>query len=234
MKTSEIATALVTAGLALVAGMARADDAAPARPAAPAPAPPWQLSLGVRDSAFRDAGYDPFSTNDAFVQASVSGTRAFPTGGPLTPALGLSWETGQTDAAARGGQAHLRLSRLAAVVEGRLAVDPLPLSLFLRLSPGLLQGTASLDDRSAPALLSATFSRLSLDASLGAVAALSPRGKPVVLLGIAEGGYGWSPRQSLTLRPALATADQAKGGSTSLGSLAARGAFLRLSAGLAF
>jgi hypothetical protein len=97
-----------------------------------------------------------------------------------------------------------------------------------------LQGTASLDDRSAPALLSTTFSRLSLDGSLGLLAAVTPASKPLVLLVIAEGGYGWSPRQTLTLRPELAAADQAKAGSTSLGSLAPRGAFLRLAVGLAF
>jgi hypothetical protein len=232
MRTIEVATVVV--GLsALVAGAARADDGALwGRPGARGPGL-WQVALGVRDSSFRDAGYDPFSENDAFVQASLTGTRAFRTGGPFTPAVGVSWETGAADAPARAGQAHLRLSRLAAVLDGRLALLA-RFSAFLRLSPGLLQGTASLDDASAPATLRTSFSRLSLDASAGAVAAVTPPTKPLVLLVIAEGGYGWSPRQTLTLTPQLAAADQQKGGSTSLGSFAPRGAFLRLSVGLAF
>src|SRR5437762_2431640 len=121
MKMIEVAV-LGLALSALAGGAARGDDGPLALPPAPRPPGLWQVSLGMRDSAFRDAGYDPFSVNDAFVQASIGGSRAFRTGGPFTPAVGVSWETGVADATARGGQAHLRLSRLSAVLEGRLAL----------------------------------------------------------------------------------------------------------------
>jgi stage V sporulation protein SpoVS len=226
----------VTGALALLLtarGPAQAQaQGASARDSAERAPGPWQLGVGVRESAFADEGFDPFSTDDGFVQVSISGLRAFPSAGPLTPALGLTWERGSALALARGGDGKLVLSRFAVAAEERLALHR-RLWLSARVSGGLLLGTVSLRDGSAPTLLATTFTRPTVDGSLGLTALVGFLGR-AALLATAEGGYGWSPRQTLDLEPELAEADRPKGGATSLGTFAARGPFFRLSLALAF
>jgi hypothetical protein len=193
----------------------------------------WQVSLGARTALFRDAGYDPFSENDAFVQLSLSVMRALHAGDGLGTAVGLSWDDGDGEAGARGTRARLSLSRLAVVLEERF-VPRRGVYLMARVAPGALRGKVSVQDPSVPAPLSVSFSGLSVDASAGAAVRLTTQSAPVGVWLMGDSGYGWAATQTLALRPALATADQDKAGTTSLGTLAPRGAFFRFSVALSY
>src|SRR5262249_56091047 len=95
---------------------------------------PWQGSVGGRSALFRSAGYDPFKTDDVFVQGGVMATWAFPTAAALSTAVGVVGESGSEGATARGADTSLSLRRLGAVVEERFAPRPW-LYAFARLSP---------------------------------------------------------------------------------------------------
>jgi len=194
---------------------------------------PWQVSAGVRSALFRGAGYDPFSTDDAFTQFAATATWAVGTGGSLATALGVAWESGSSQAQARGAATDLSLSRLGLVLEERFAPRPWAYA-FARVSPGWLRGTASLTDLAVAAPLRTTFSSFSVDASLGAAARLSPRASRVGFWLVGDAGYGWTPDQHLALAPALSAADRDKAGVTTLADLAPRGVFLRFALALAF
>ncbi|HVU50798.1 MAG TPA: hypothetical protein VHL80_08935 [Polyangia bacterium] len=231
--------ALAAGLLALGGGRARAHDDLPpaiaqAGPAAPARAPgPFQLSLGVRSALFRSAGYDPFSTNDVFVQTGVMATWALRTSAALATAVGATWEAGTADASARGAETELSLRRLGVVVEERYAPRPW-LYAFARVSPSWLRGTATLRDLSVAAPLSTTFDTLAVDGSAGAAACIPPRTHRITFCAVADGGYGWAPAQRLALAPALPAPDRDKAGVTTLADLAPRGAFYRLALALTF
>jgi hypothetical protein len=194
---------------------------------------PWQIAAGVRAALFRGAGYDPFSTNDAFAQFSATATRAFHTGPSLSTAVGGIWEAGSAAAQARGADTSLSLSRLGLVLEERFAPRPWAYA-FARVSPGWLRGTASLTDPTIPAPLRTTFSTFGVDASLGAAARLSPRSTRVGFWLVGDAGYGWAPAQHLALAPALPASDRDKAGVTTLADLAPRGVFFRFAIALAF
>jgi hypothetical protein len=194
---------------------------------------PWLVTAGLRTALFRSAGYDPFSTNDAFPQFSVNATWAYRTGGALETAVGVSFDAGGASAQARGSDASLSLDRLAALVEERYAFGAVAYA-FARLSPGWLTGKATLSDPSIPAPLESAFSTFSLDASAGGAACLSPRSAHVRIWLVADGGYGWAPTQHLALAPALPASDRDKAGTTSLSDFAPRGVFFRGAVALGF
>jgi hypothetical protein len=193
----------------------------------------WQVQVGVRTALLRDAGYDPFSSNDAFTQLSVSALRALRAGRGFATALGLAWDDGSTEAVARGTIARLSLRRPALVFEERFA----PVSwayAFARVSPGWLRGTASLGDASLPVPLTTSLSTLEIDGSLGAAVGATPHGSAVSFWLLSDAGYGWAPAQGLALTPNLAAADRGKAGTTHLADLAARGVFFRFSLALVY
>jgi hypothetical protein len=233
-------------GLLLCAGAARAADNLP--PAiggigyAPAPAAPriprgdggWQAALGFRTGLYRGAGYDPFSSNDVFTQLSLAATRAFGgEGDRVRPALGVVWETGQADDDARGVRAQLGLVRLAASLELRVAPWR-GTYLFARLTPGILHAAVTLHDPSAPAPLRASYTSAAADGSAGAAVRFTPQSSPVGFWLLAEGGYGWAPPRDVVLAPDLPASDKDKAGTTTLGSLAPRGPFMRLALALSY
>lgn len=222
------ALALVVLGAMMVAPRrARAQDEAPASNDR------WQASLGLRGALFRDAGLDPFSANDAFVQTSMAVSAALRTGTGLVPALGFALDLGNADDTARGVDSHLGLSRIAVLLEPRW-VPRSDLYLAGRLAPGLLRASTTLRDPSAPVLLRASYTSLSLDASLGAGMRLNSAAAPVGLWILAEGGYGWAPRHRIALTPALPQSDASKAGEVLLGTFAARGPFLRIGLALSY
>jgi hypothetical protein len=233
------AASLAASLVALAGGAARAaDDLTPAIEqvgAPPARAPgPWQISLGLRSALFRSAGYDPFSTDDVFVQPSVMATWALRTGPRLSTALGASWESGSEGAEARGAETNLSLGRVGAVIEERFA--PLPwVYAFARVSPGWLRGTATLSDLAIAApTMRTTFSTVSVDASLGAAVRMTPAKTRVGLWLMGDAGYGWAPDQHIALTPALPASDRDKAGVTTLADLAPRGVFYRFALALSF
>ena len=230
-------------GAALVAatgGRARAhDELAPAieqvgEPAAAARGPGlWRVSIGGRSSLFRSAGYDAFSTNDAFGQFSATATRTVLTGPRFSTAAGVLWEDGTATSTARGSESSLSVMRLGLVLEERFAPRPWAYVL-VRVAPAWLRGKASIDDLSIAAPLETSFSSYGVDASVGVAGRLNPgRGKVGVWV-MGDGGYGWAQAQSMALTPALPSTDRDKAGVTTLADLAPRGLFLRFALALSY
>lgn len=232
---------VVLAGLAGLAALEVA-PAAPARaevleatPEAQAAARPWQATVGVRTTFIKDAGFDPFSSNDAFTQFSLSASRVAVRHDRTAFVAGLILDAGSAESTARDAPSKLSLTRLSALAEGRY--QPWArLFGFARVAPGLLRGSASLQDASSPASSSLTtsFNAFSLDASAGAALRFGSLGDTrlgVWLIG--DGGYGWVQSEHLVLAPSLG-ADQSKAGALDLGFLAARGGFFRLALALSY
>jgi hypothetical protein len=193
----------------------------------------WRVSLGGRTALLRGAGYDPFSTDDAFGQVSLSVTRALQAGPGFASAVGLIWEDGSRGAQARGLDARLSMQRLALALEERFAPRPW-IYAMMRLAPAWLRGNASLADPSVPAPLRTSFSTFGLDASAGAALRVTPPGTAFGLWLMGDAGYGWAPAQHLALAPDLPAADRDKAGVTTLSDLAPSGVFFRFAAALSY
>jgi hypothetical protein len=234
---------LLAAGAVAVLGATRpahgADDLSPAIQSVGGGRPVrqhrWQVTGGGRASLFGGAGYDPFSTNDVLGQLSTAVSWSLPRrdGSAFSTAVGIIGEFGQSGALARGADADLSLTRVGLLLEERFS--PIRWGYaFARVSPAWMTIDAKLRDPASPAVLQSSSSSFALDASLGLAANLNPGARGVGFWLLADGGYGWAPSSELTLTPALAAADAAKAGSTSLGTLAPRGAFFRGGLALSF
>lgn len=238
----------VSAALAVIVASAVARAQSPAEPTptldwnrSPAPppaasgAPRWMLAAGVRTLYIKGAGYDPFSSDDAFVQFSLAGTGALVRRDELSLAGGLGLDVGATSAHARGSATDLHMTRVSALVEARYQPAS-RLYFFARLAPGLLHGSAEIGDASSPAgaKMQATFDAFSLDVGAGAALRLGTLARRQIGAWlIADGGYAWAPSQSLVLSPSLGS-DSDKAGSLDLGTLAPRGGFFRIALALSY
>jgi hypothetical protein len=194
-----------------------------------------QVAVGGRASFVRSAGYDPFSMDDVLSQFSTTVLWALPRreGSAFSTAVGVMGEVGGSGATARGADADLSVMRGGLVLEERFAPVRWGYA-FGRVSPALMAVEATLRDPSSPATLETSYSSFAFDASLGLAANLNPGGRGVGFWLVGDCGYGWAPSHALTLAPALAAADADKAGTTSLGTLAPRGAFLRAGLALSF
>jgi hypothetical protein len=167
---------------------------------------------------------------------SVSMSRAFftnPERKGFIPAVGVVWENGGKSAQSRGAEASLSLQRIAAVIEGRFAPRP-EVYVVARVTPGVLLGSATLRDDSAPADLGGTFSAFGVDASAGLGVRLTPMSSPVGLWLAGDAGYGFAPARDLSLRPRLPPSDLQKAGTLDLGPLATNGVFTRFWVALSY
>jgi hypothetical protein len=220
---------------------ARAAGAQPMPPqiqesgAPPVAAPRWTLAAGVRTLFVKDPGLDPFSTDDALPQFSLTGTGAILRRDSLALAAGLELDAGSSTATARFASTRLALTTFSVIVEGQYQ-PARRVNLFARLSPGLLHGAASMADASAPAgaELGTTFNTFSLEAAAGGAfcIAVLPGTRAGLWLS-ADGGYAWAAAQQMVLAPSLG-ADQNKAGAQNLGTLAPRGGFFRIALGLSY
>jgi len=229
---------LVALGLTLagaVSARARAQMLEESAPPVLRP-PTWEVSAGVRTMYIKSAGFDPFSTNDGFVQFSLSGLGVVARTGRLSLAVGLGLDVGSSSATARNAPSSLTLTHPSALAEGRY--QPWSrLYLLARVAPGLVHGSATIDDASSPSSsrLTTDFDAFSLDASGGAAFCLGAAGSARVGVWLlADGGYGWVASQDLVLAPTLGAADQSKAGTLDLGTLAPRGGFFRISMALSY
>jgi hypothetical protein len=228
---------LVALGLSLagaVSGQAHAQTIEAS--ALPALRPPtWEVSAGVRTMYIKSAGFDPFSTNDAFVQFSLSGLGVIARKDRLSFAVGVGLDVGSSSATARSAPSSISLTHPSALAEGRY--QPWSrLYLFARLAPGLVHGTATINDASSPSGsgLTADFDAFSLDASGGGAFCLGAVGTARVGVWLlADGGYSWVAGQDLVLAPTL-DGDQNKAGTLDVGTLAPRGGFFRISMALTY
>jgi hypothetical protein len=228
---------LLALGLSLTGAVSSPVRAQTIEESAPPPLrpPTWEVSAGIRTMYIKSAGFDPFSTNDAFVQFSLSGLGVIAHRDRLSFAVGLGLDVGSSSATARNAPSDLTLTHLSALAEGRY--QPWSrLYLFARVAPGFVHGTATIDDASSPSSsgLTSEFDAFSLDAGGGAAFCLGAVGTARVGVWLlADGGYGWVAGQDLTLAPTL-SADQSKSGTLDLGPLAPRGPFFRISMALAY
>jgi hypothetical protein len=230
----------VLASAVAAAPAAAADDVPPALSTVGGPPRPgrddWQVSAGVRLGLVKDPGFDPFADTDVLPQVALAASYAFsPASGlGLFPAVGIEWDDGGSHAQARGARAELTTQRLALVVEARYA--PLHwVRAGVRLAPGVQLGSATVTDASTrAAMLGDSWNVASVDASASAAVRITPEPIAVGFWLVAEGGYGWSQRHDLVLRPQLAKGDADKAGPTAFGSLSMQGAFMRLAVALSY
>jgi hypothetical protein len=198
--------------------------------------PTWEVSAGVRTMYIKSAGFDPFSTNDGFVQFSLSGLGAVARKDRLSFAVGVGLDVGSSSANARGAPSSMSLTHPSALAEGRY--QPWSrLYLFARLAPGLVHGAATINDASSPSGsgLTTDFDAFSLDASGGGAFCVGAVGTARVGVWLlADGGYSWVAGQDLILAPTLGNADQNKAGTLDLGTVAPRGGFFRISMALSY
>ncbi len=197
----------------------------------------WMLSLGVRNSWIRDAGYDPFSTNDSLTQVSLHATRTLVVSGNVSIAAGLVWEGGGSDATARGARSSLSVNRFGGIGEIRYHFHRDLYALF-KFVPHAIYASAKLEEASAPANLIQKDWRFGADLTAGA-AWNFPRtlgaGPTVPEFWLAgEFGYGFTTRNDLLLKPDLDESDPRSTTRMGLGSLSLSGLLMRATVAMTF
>ena len=109
----------------------------------------WQGSLGMRATFIRSAGFDAFSDNDVLSQISLGIQYVLARRDALAFAVGAAGDFGGRDATARSAPSSMSLSRYTAIAEGRYQFWQRGYA-FLRFAPGLLHGSARVEDSSVP------------------------------------------------------------------------------------
>jgi hypothetical protein len=192
----------------------------------------WLFGLGLRHSFIASEGFDLFSENNALPQLSLHAGRVLYASGPLSLAALVAWDFGMVEADARGADTELVIHRLTVGGEGRFHILR-RLYAFGRIAPGALNAATKFSDRIADVDRESSSWGLAADFSLGAAvefagdargASSRPRG-----FFSAEGGYGWAQSTDLTYEPEGDTTP-VRLQPLSLGELAVRGAFFRVSA----
>jgi hypothetical protein len=116
-------------------------------------------------------------------------------------------------------------------LEGRYHVTPWLYGLA-RFTPGVLRQSVELDDPISPAPFVAHNWVPALDASAGAAFLIAPHGEqatvPVGFWIAAEGGYSYARSSTLVMTPDLPEGDPRRTGDLDMGTLALRGAFVRI------
>jgi hypothetical protein len=212
----------------------------PVRPttALPAPVPRadrFQIAAGGGGLFIRSSGLDPFSREDAVGRFSLSLSGVVWSQERLRLAVGLGLDAGTTSASARGASSDLGLTLFSASAEARYTFAS-RFYAFGRLAPGLQHASARLRESSAPqsAALTDTFTTAALSTSAGV--AFNVNG-PLAAAGVwfvFDGGYLLAPSRELALRPDLDGNGADQLGTLDLGSIAARGAFFRVSLALSY
>jgi hypothetical protein len=224
--------AAVTLGTALAGNALGQESAGAGEEPQPPRESPWQAEIGYRGAIVRDAGYDPFSTNDWFGQLTLAGSRVLLTRGRFSFAAGAAWDYGHASATARGASSDLNVHRLTVPLTVRYSLARW-LYLYGTIAPGAAREDARIADPSAPAPLVRGGWLASGDASAGvAYSFLDTR--PVSWWLSAELGYGLAAPLSLAMSPDLPSSDPRSAGKTDLGSLALSGSFGRVGLAVAF
>lgn len=191
---------------------------------------PWQLEAGYRGAIVRDAGYDPFSTNDWLAQLTLSGSRVVLRRGRFSFVAGAAWDYGRSTATARGADSGLTVHRLTVPLSVRYA--PVRwLYVFGTIAPGAAYESARIGDSSSQAPLVTDGWVPAFDASAGASWSFADT-RPLSWWLTAEVGYGLAAPLSLALSPD--GSDPQRTAVTNLGSLAMNGSFGRLAVAVAF
>ncbi|MCA9643859.1 MAG: hypothetical protein H6718_06810 [Polyangiaceae bacterium] len=171
-----------------------------------------QVSLGVRTSLVRDAGYDPYAEDDVFTQGSIGASHALFVDGAWSVAGAFGFDFGGVNSNVRGEHSELDAYRFTLAPELRFHL--LPRLYFLgRLGPSLTYDRVKISDEVAATDLSSAGLSFGFDAALGAAyevlgrtsgAHKGPRGWIQLEL-----GYGWSSSRDITLEARGSDADSA-------------------------
>ncbi len=197
----------------------------------------WRLAIGPRFEYVRDPGFDAFGDSDVLAAWSMEATRTILARGRFSFGAGLGTDLGGRSGHARGMESGLFVARFSAPLEGRYHVLPW-LYGFARVAPGAAYVNARVDDPSSPGALTKSGGMFTADFSGGASVLLGPQGKAkdkTVRFWITpEVGYAWSTAMALDMTAEGHADDPRPQGTTSLGELALRGPFFRVSAALTF
>lgn len=198
--------------------------------------PDWRLAVGYRLTVIGSPGFDPFATNDALSQATISLGRVVHRDEALSVASVLTFDVGGRDATARGESTNLSALSFALGPEGRYELVPWA-RLHLRPSFVVSRLLTSIDESSSQAILHANDWLFGFEAVAGGsldLGMLSEAGDVRASL-IAEAGYAWTTAGSLRFQPSEddGTAPL-RSAPLDLGELALRGATFRIAAALTF
>jgi hypothetical protein len=198
----------------------------------------WLIGVGLRETFVTNAGFDPFSTNNALPQVSIDAGRAFFASGPFSLAGLLVFDAGSVKATARGADTSLGVYRITAGAEGRYHFWR-RFYVFGRIAPGALYSNATLTDPVAAVDRHSNSWAFTSDFSLGTAfefageqrgASSRPRG----WIG-ADGGYGWAQTTKLVFESNGSSASgPARPEPIRLGDLAVRGGFFRVNGTITF
>jgi hypothetical protein len=197
-----------------------------------------RLELGYRGVFVTNPGYNPFSTQDYFSGLSLAFSHTIFTHGPVSFAIGLSWDYGASRATARGDGTSLDVHRFMLPLELRLHPGPWGYAFF-RVAPGAAHERLEVDEASAPSALTRADWLFATDASVGYALPVVPmparRGRMGRLWVQGELGYSWVADERVSLQPTLAANDpQIADGIDLKNSLGLRGAFFRLAVAISY
>ena len=193
--------------------------------------------LGVRAGFISDAGFDPFSDEDALVQFSLGFGRTLLSTDALSVAGLVAWDYGSVSDEARGADTDLDVHRLVLGPEIRYHLVPW-LYVFARPLPAAIHTRASLE---APVINDQLYSRdwsFGFDATAGAAVQLwgkrsGASSKPRLWAQV-EGGYGWATAVDLRFRADDPDTAPQRVEDVDLGRLAIRGPMFRIAIALTF
>jgi hypothetical protein len=197
------------------------------------PAPPTPLVdvwLGVHGLLVPSPAYDAFSENDALTSFTAGAGLSLVRSGSTHIAAVGSISTAGTEAGYREADTELSILRLTLGPELRFPFAG-RLYAYGRVSPQLVQSSATLADASALADLEEEEWLFGVDTALGLsgrIAEVSTNGfSPVCFFVRAEAGYTWTPASELELAPgsgAPIRSEPVSLGDLSLAGLSFRGA----------
>lgn len=203
------------------------------------------VSAGLRGTRLASAGFDPFSTDDGFVQSSLAVAYRAIQAPRLDLSVGAEWDYGFASAWARDSHASLDVHELAVAVNARVPLSQ-HFAAFVRLTPGAARLEARLTDAAALPRAGYTSGALtqtrwlpSATASLGLAFRIASVSRSATALVFdywltAEAGYHYSPSTSLALRSEQAPAGGRTDEPLILGNLSLQGGFGRLGVALTF
>jgi hypothetical protein len=213
----------------------------------PLSSPPYlapQWGVGGRFSPryiwVRDAGFDPYASNDLLIGVHLEGMLRVWNDGPLSAWILAGWSTGGTGSpgTARQLTSSLTFHDLQIGVEGRYALNR-RLSLLARVAPGAHFFRTSLTSGDLPYDLVSTSWTWSADASAGAAVMIGAVGNddwPSARMWVSSDlGYTMTGKVENKLRADLDDEEeQRRVGVTRLPSLSASGVLFRLSFAVTF
>jgi hypothetical protein len=195
-----------------------------------------RLDIGGRGQLIKNAGLDPFSTNDAIGQFSLAASYAFWARDRLSLAAVVGFDYGGSSANVRSDQASLDLKHFTLAPEARYHVLRV-LALTAKLGPTVTREAAEVSGGLDTTLVRTAW-KFGFDATLGAAVELwgyrnGSSNKPRLWLA-GEAGYGWTAPMSLTFKPDESGSVPQRLTPLAFQDLTLAGPLFRITAGLSF